>query len=145
MKRVLLPIDCAGEIFVHLSGAMPEEGCGLLVGKWDGDDLHVVSVAASPNVATEKATAFEIDPGVRLRTQRAARDNGLGVVGHFHSHPNGEPRASECDREQARMEPDLVWLIMGLRWGGPQGLAAWRLLPDTEPERIEIKILEETD
>lgn len=145
MTRVLLPIDCAGAIFRHLGQAMPNEGCGLLVGQWKGDELLVTDIADSPNISEEAATAFEIDPGVRLKTQRAARDAGLEVVGHFHSHPNGEPRPSDCDREQARMEPELVWLIMGLRWGGPQGLAAWRLKPDTEPERIDIEIIERTD
>lgn len=145
MTRVMLPIDCAGQIFSHLGEAMPNEGCGLLIGQWNGETLNVAGVAPSPNISEESETAFEIDPGVRLKTQRAARDAGLQVVGHFHSHPYGEPVPSDCDREQARMEPDLVWLIMGLRWGGPQGLAAWRLSPDTEPERIDIEITEETD
>lgn len=145
MTRVLLPISCAGEIFRHLGAEMPNEGCGLLVGRRDGPDLQIIEIAASPNISDETPTAFEIDPGVRLKTQRAARDAGLEIVGHFHSHPNGEPRPSDCDREQARMEPELVWLIMGLRWGGPQGLAAWRLPPGAEPVRLVIEILEETD
>ena len=145
MTRVLLPIDCAGEIFRHLGSCMPAEGCGLLVGKGNDADLVISSVATSPNISDEAATAFEIDPGIRLKTQRAAREEGLEVVGHFHSHPMGEPRPSDCDRQQARMEPELIWLIMGLRWGGPQGLAAWRLTPDQEPENIDIDIIEGTD
>lgn len=143
MTRLLLPLDCAGDIFRHLGSAMPNEGCGLLIGNREDDNLRIAGIVPSPNVSEESATAFEIDPGTRLRTQRAARDSGQEVLGHFHSHPNGEPRPSGCDREQARMEPELIWLIMGLRWGGPQGLAAWRLLPDTEPERIDIEIIEE--
>lgn len=145
MTRLLLPIDCAGRILGHLGEAMPNEGCGLLVGRAEGDTVEILEIAPSPNVAEETARAFEIDPGLRLKIQRAARDAGLEVVGHFHSHPNGEPRPSDCDREQARLEPDLVWLIMGLRWGGPQGLAAWRLPPDQEPEQLDIEIIEETE
>ncbi len=49
------------------------------------------------------------------------------VVGHFHSHPFGDPVPSETDTRRAADEPELIWLVVGMRWGGTQGLAAWRM------------------
>ncbi|WP_416898430.1 MAG: M67 family metallopeptidase [Minwuia sp.] len=140
--RVRLPADCAGEIFRQLGEAMPNEGCGLLLGRRAGDLIEIGAIVPSPNLAEDAATHFEIDPGLRLRTQRESRARGVEVVGHFHSHPFGDPVPSERDRAEAH-EPELVWLIMGMRWGGPQGLAAWRLAPDDEPERLEIEVVDE--
>lgn len=138
--RVEMTSDCAGEIFAALSGSFPEEGCGLLLGRRDAAAVGIERVVASPNIAENREKTFEIDPGLRLRTQREARGAGLEIVGHFHSHPFGEPAPSDTDRARAALEPDLIWLIMGLRWGGPQGMAAWRLTPDAEPERLHLRI-----
>jgi proteasome lid subunit RPN8/RPN11 len=140
--RVILPERLAGALFAELGRAMPNEGCGLLLGRTDGDAVRVTELAASPNVADDPAESFEIDPGLRLRTQRAARERGLEIVGHYHSHPFGDPLPSERDRARA-LEPELVWLILGLRWGGPQGLAAWRLSPEAEPVRLDLEIEED--
>ncbi|WP_164516599.1 Mov34/MPN/PAD-1 family protein [Minwuia thermotolerans] len=141
--RVALPEDCAGEIFAALSGSFPEEGCGLLVGRLEDGSVRIESVVPSPNIAEAREKTFEIDPGLRLRTQREARAAGLEIVGHYHSHPFGEPIPSDTDRGRAAGEPELVWLIMGLRWGGAQGLAAWRMAPGLEPERLALDIIEQ--
>ncbi|WP_417518428.1 M67 family metallopeptidase [Minwuia sp.] len=138
---VHLPIDLAGRIFQVLGAALPNEGCGLLIGTRDGARVTIADVIESPNLSVNAPKAFEIDPGLRLRTQRAARAEGLEIVGHFHSHPFGQPVPSDCDRAEAH-EPDLVWLIMGLRWGGPEGLAAWRLAPESAPERLDLEIVD---
>ncbi len=124
-----------GEIFVALQRDFPKEGCGLLLGV----DGRIREVVPSPNLSGNAERAFEIDPGLRLRTQRRAREAGLQILGHYHSHPFGEPKPSDCDQSEAH-EPDLIWFIMGLRWGGPQGLAAWQLSPDAEPVRVDTQI-----
>ncbi|HEY6916468.1 MAG TPA: M67 family metallopeptidase [Allosphingosinicella sp.] len=83
------------------------ETCGLLVG---GDGLIREAVSA-PNVAPDPAIAFEIDPGLYLRTQRAARDRGLRILGHYHSHPGGDPRPSVHDAARAE-QVGVLWLIL---------------------------------
>jgi [CysO sulfur-carrier protein]-S-L-cysteine hydrolase len=90
--------------------ALPNEGCGLLLGSSDG---VVREVVASPNVA-HSARVYEIDPRVLLRTFRRADDEGLVVMGVFHSHTHSEPRPSPTDVAQA---PDPSWhyLLVGLR------------------------------
>ena len=82
--------------------ALPDEGCGLLLGTSDG---VVVDVVASINVAAS-AKVYEIDPKVLLRTYRRADDGGLEVIGVFHSHTHSPAYPSPTDIRQA---PDPQW------------------------------------
>jgi len=82
--------------------ALPNEGCGLLLGTAEG---IVVDVVPSPNVA-DSAKIYEIDPKVLLRTYRRAGDEGLEVIGVFHSHTHSAAYPSPTDIRQA---PDPAW------------------------------------
>ena len=82
--------------------ALPNEGCGLLLGTAEG---LVHDVVASDNIANS-AKVYEIDPKVMLRATRRADDEGLEVIGVFHSHTHSEARPSPTDIRQA---PDPNW------------------------------------
>ncbi len=82
--------------------ALPDEGCGLLLGTTDG---VVADVVPSANVAAS-AKVYEIDPKVLLRTFRRADDEGLEVIGVFHSHTHSPAYPSPTDVRQA---PDPAW------------------------------------
>lgn len=90
--------------------ALPNEGCGLLIGSADG---VVSEVVASTNVA-DSAKIYEIDSRVLLRTYRKADDEGKAVVGVFHSHTHSEAYPSPTDVDQA---PDPLWhyVLVSLR------------------------------
>ena len=96
--------------------AYPEECCGLLSGAEEAGVVQVDGVHESENLAEEPARRFEVDPALRLRLQRTLRGSGRGVVGIYHSHPDGPARPSPRDLDAA-WEPDLVWLIIGVRKG----------------------------
>ncbi len=81
--------------------ALPNEGCGLLVGRAD----EVVEIVPSPNVA-DSARVYEIDPRVLLRTFRDVETRGLEVIGVFHSHTHSAAYPSPTDVAQA---PDPSW------------------------------------
>jgi len=89
-------------MFATCIRALPDEGCGLLVGTADG---VVTEVVPSPNVAAS-AKVYEIDPKVMLRTFRKAEDDGLEVIGVFHSHTHSAAYPSPTDIRQA---PDPAW------------------------------------
>lgn len=109
--------------------AFPEECCGLLVGRRIGDRFLVTRIEPSPNVTTgDPARDFEVDPGLRIRLERALREGDEAVIGHYHSHPNGEALPSGRDLARA-YEPELVWLIMAVRAQGVSDVAAYRLSP----------------
>ncbi|HEV7958482.1 MAG TPA: M67 family metallopeptidase [Acidimicrobiales bacterium] len=82
--------------------ALPNEGCGLLLGTTEGT---VHDVVASVNVA-DSARIYEIDPQVLLRATRRADGEGLEVIGVFHSHTHSEAYPSPTDVRQA---PDPTW------------------------------------
>jgi [CysO sulfur-carrier protein]-S-L-cysteine hydrolase len=101
--------------------ALPNEGCGLLLGTGD----HVGDVVVSANVA-DSARVYEIDPAVLLRSVRQADDEGIEVLGVFHSHTHSEAYPSPTDVAQA---PDPSWryLIVSLR-DRPADLRCFRVV-----------------
>jgi proteasome lid subunit RPN8/RPN11 len=113
--------------------ALPNEGCGLLLGSSDG---VVREVVASANVA-DSAKVYEIDPKVLLRAYRRADEEGIDVIGVFHSHTHSEAYPSPTDIRQA---PDPSWhyVLVSLR-DTPSELLSYRVADQTvsaEPVKI---------
>lgn len=104
------------KIEAHARDRYPEEACGLLVGRFEADRTVVTAAHESENVAPDRRTGFEVDPGFRLRLQRDVRAEGAAIVGVFHSHPSGDATPSATDRESI-WEPDLIWLITAVDGG----------------------------
>lgn len=101
--------------------AMPREACGLLVGPSE----EVISrVEPAANVAAEPERRFEIDPRQLLALHRSLRGTPERLIGHWHSHPDGPPVPSACDREMAH-DPDMVWLLVDPKDGAAR---AWRVV-----------------
>lgn len=90
--------------------ALPNEGCGLLLGSPDGT---VTEVLASANVA-DSAKVYEIDSRVLLQASRRSDEDGQAIVGVFHSHTHSEAYPSPTDVAQA---PDPSWhyVVVSLR------------------------------
>jgi [CysO sulfur-carrier protein]-S-L-cysteine hydrolase len=82
--------------------ALPNEGCGLLLGSEQGT---VSEVVPSENVA-DSAKIYEIDPAVLLATFRRVDRDGVTMLGVFHSHTHSEAYPSPTDVRQA---PDPSW------------------------------------
>ena len=111
--------------------ALPEEGCGLLLGTSEGVVLEVVP---SENVA-HSARVYEIDSRVLLRAFRRADDGGTQVIGVFHSHTHSDPYPSPTDVAQA---PDPAWhyVLVGLR-DAAAVLASYRIVEGViTPEEV---------
>ncbi len=97
--------DCLQTIWAQADGALPDEACGLLLGR-DRSDGRREIVAARPakNQAAEPTHAFLVAPSALLAAERAARNNGLRVTGVYHSHPRGPLDPSPRDTEEATPE-----------------------------------------
>jgi proteasome lid subunit RPN8/RPN11 len=105
MSQVMLsvPADALHAMREHALMKYPYESCGLLVG--DREANTVVRFVPCTNIA-ESARVYTIDPKEHLRTELAAEDDGLEVVGVVHSHTHSEAYPSPTDVAQA---PDPGW------------------------------------
>ena len=102
----------------------PAECCGLLVGHQTEDTIEITAVHATENLSTDKLKGFEIDFRVRLQLEEQLATGPDRIVGLYHSHPNGNPRPSDRDLEEAA-EQDFVWLILAVDGIGAGDLSAW--------------------
>jgi desampylase len=93
-----------------------EECCGLLLGQ----GVRVIEIERTRNVAPVPRNGFEIDPAALIAAYRRARQGGLGILGYFHSHPNGSPHPSSADVAQAA-DDGRYWLIIANR-----NITAWQ-------------------
>ncbi len=96
----------------------PREACGLLIGR----GRHVARVMAARNLDPAPAR-YAIDPADHFAALRSARQDGLEVLGAYHSHPSSGATPSPSDRAEA--VPDFLYLIVGLV--PSTAIAVWRL------------------
>ena len=113
--------------------ALPNEGCGLLLGTSDGT---VTQVLASPNVA-DSAKLYEIDSRVLLRAQRESDAKNVSILGVFHSHTHSEAYPSPTDVAQAP-DPEWHYVLVSLR-DVPTELRSFRIV-DGEIDEEDIAL-----
>ncbi|QGG95770.1 Mov34/MPN/PAD-1 family protein [Actinomarinicola tropica] len=106
-----LPLHVLDEMVAHAFAGLPEEACGLLVGRADGDE--VVRFVPTTNVAAS-SKVYTVDPREHLRADRVAEAEGLEIIGVMHSHTHTSAYPSPTDVAQA---PDPSWhyLIVSLK------------------------------
>ncbi|MGE0813901.1 MAG: Mov34/MPN/PAD-1 family protein [Vicinamibacterales bacterium] len=122
----MLPVEEAGPLRLRRVDAAivvadalrraPEEACGLLV----GTGRTVLRVIPTTNAAASPIR-YAIAPDEHLGVIRAARRDGLEVIGGYHSHPRSPAEPSPDDAAAAFA--GFVFLIVGLA-PTPQ-LRAW--------------------
>ena len=110
--------------------AYPGECCGLLIGRVTGREtsrFHVVSAFPCRNVRGGEADdRFEIDPQDFLRADRLAREQGLEVIGCYHSHPDNPPSPSHVDAQAAF--GGFAYVIVEVQNGRAAGMRSWLYL-----------------
>jgi len=113
--NLFLSKEQVNEITDYLEEQLPLEACGLLVGKNDQGEkiLFVENQAKSP-------VRFVMDPLEQLKAFDWIDDNGLELLGIFHSHPAGPETASSTDIAEAAY--DVVHVICS------RNNNQWRLL-----------------
>ena len=139
----------------HAERVYPEECCGLLVGKIasEGDreplKSSVKTIALdnewTPDIAgvdrpesVSKQRRYWIDSKDMLRVQKAARDEGLNIIGIYHSHPDNEAVPSECDRAQAW--PQYAYVIVSVCNGKAVDIQNWALDSERQFQTEAIRV-----
>ncbi len=115
------------ELVRHARASLPEECCGILIGLETGPGRARVCYAVPvENVSTQRRKyEYQVPPLAILEAQRRAREEGLEIVGYYHSHPSGSAQPSALDRRNAW--PDTCYVILGMRGGELVEVKSWRL------------------
>ncbi len=103
--------------------SFPRECCGLIEGILSGTMMHAVMLHPSANLASAP-DRFEIDPRTHITLLRRLRGTAHGLIGCYHSHPNGQPAPSARDLDGAN-EEGFLWLIQAVQQGNSGELGAF--------------------
>lgn len=87
----------------HGEETYPDECCGVLLGKnVPGVGNEVKALVRAGNTRTDSAhNRYNIAPVELIRIQRQAREQGLDIVGFYHSHPDHPAMWSSTDFAEA--------------------------------------------
>jgi proteasome lid subunit RPN8/RPN11 len=88
--------DCQA-MLAHILACLPEEGCGLLGGRFDDWGTARVSVVYPTENELHSPVRFQMAPLEQLRVFQEIERRGLELVGIFHSHPMGPDHPSATD------------------------------------------------
>jgi proteasome lid subunit RPN8/RPN11 len=142
-----LTSDVIDAIAAHAEETYPDECVGLLLGTLDSDGTTKrASVAyraentwqgqvslAETDDAQSRRDRFYLDPRDYLKADRAARAEGLDVVGCYHSHPDDPAEPSERDRigfQATGGGRGFAFVIQSVRQQQAAELASWLLLDE---------------
>lgn len=127
--QLWLPAVLQHELSRFAQASYPLEACGLLVGRAGDTKIDTVRVVPARNLNLERPEdRYLLDPQDFLATDRAARAEGLEIVGIWHSHPDHPARPSRTDLESAW--EGYSYLIISTTADGAAALRSWRLVGD---------------
>jgi proteasome lid subunit RPN8/RPN11 len=90
------------QLRAHGEETYPHECCGVLLGHATPDANQVVAARRAGNTRTDSAhNRYHIAPGELIRIQREGREQGLDIVGFYHSHPDHPAQWSKTDFAEA--------------------------------------------
>ncbi len=130
MTRIVLDPNVRAQIITHGERTFPEECCGAMLGRDRDDGIREVTgiIEVANTKDAERQRRYIIDPRDLLAAEKAARAQGVDVVGIYHSHPNHPSRASEFDRDHAM--PFWSYVIVSVMQGKAGAMQSWRLRED---------------
>ena len=110
--------------------AYPQECCGFLLGQTSVEGNRVRALWQAQNRhGDDRRRRYQITPADYRTADRAARQEGLDVVGFYHSHPDHPARPSPTDLAEATF-PGYTYVIVAVERGTAAELTAWSLAPD---------------
>lgn len=135
---LVLPADLREGMVEHARAGAPEEVVGVLAGEHDDDESVAERRYRAANAASTPETRYEIDPAEELELLQRVDDEGLDVVGFYHTHPRGPLAPSETDARLAAW-PRYSYVIVSLAGDSPD-LGSWRWTgEDFEREDFEVQ------
>jgi proteasome lid subunit RPN8/RPN11 len=119
----------------------PNETCGAMLGLDGVDGADAREVHALFPLTNRRDDSprnrFSITADDFRAAERAAKQQGLELLGWYHSHPDHPAKPSEFDREHAW--PWYSYVIVSVAQGEPRDMTSWQLADDRShflPEEI---------
>jgi proteasome lid subunit RPN8/RPN11 len=136
------------EIRQHGAKSYPNECCGALLGRESDAEAIPARAAREALQIFPLMNRREDSPRNRFfvtaedahDADKAAQEQGLELIGWYHSHPDHPARPSEYDREHAW--PWYSYIIVSVQNGNPRDMTSWRLQDDRSAfvaEVVEIR------
>ena len=100
------------KIVEHAKSELPNEACGLIAGRVDGEVKVVEKVYFLTNI-DHSNEHFSLDPKEQLAAIKDMRANGFAPLGNWHSHPESPSRPSDEDKRLA-YDSTASYLILSL-------------------------------
>ncbi|MBO7568732.1 MAG: M67 family metallopeptidase [Bacteroidaceae bacterium] len=111
----------------------PIESCGYLL----GPDKETATENYPMTNIDHSEEHFSFDPKEQFAVLKYARQNGLKIVGNWHSHPASPSRPSEEDKRLA-YDPDILYFILSLAAEQPV-LNAFRIVEGEVKEKYSLR------
>ena len=136
----------AEKIRAHGAETYPYECCGALLGHDTEPEKHDAArevLALFPLVnrhGDSPRNRFIVTPEDVLLADNKAQEQGLELIGWYHSHPDHPARPSQFDLDHAW--PWYSYIIVSVQNGAPVDMTSWRLNDDRHafsPEGIEVR------
>lgn len=114
---------------VHAMGTYPEECCGVVLGEEADGHRRVHDVLAIHNtVDRQRNRRFLVSPEEYRRAEQHARDQGMQILGWYHSHPDHPAQPSSFDLNHAL--PWFSYVIVSVERGIPASVRSWLMRDD---------------
>ena len=121
--KLILSQEHFRQILAHARAEAPNEACGLLAGR----DGYVTHILPATNVADNPLVGYLMDPQDQLDHFQAIEEQGLDMLGIYHSHPVSPAYPSPTDLSMAYY-PEAVYAIVSLMQSDSPVLRAFRLV-----------------
>lgn len=106
-----------------------EECCGALLGDINGESHNIVELIEFYNERGEnRERRYLITPEQYRKSEQAADDKGLELLGFYHSHPDHPSKPSQFDTDHAL--PWFLYMIVSVKKGKAEKLTSWKLKED---------------
>ncbi len=123
----------------HGEEAYPNECCGILLGIAEREVRVVKRTVRCTNIcAHSPQSRYEIDPRELVRAQRDGREDGLDIVGFYHSHPDHPPQWSPTDLENAHWI-GCSYVITSIEKGKAAETRSFALKGTTEEDKALVE------
>lgn len=136
------------QLRTHGETAYPHECCGVLLGLDENGERIVTRAVACGNTRTDSPeNRYNIDPKDLIRIQLDAREDGLDILGFYHSHPDHPARWSKTDLAEAYWF-GCSYVITSVNRGRAELTNSFLLSGDEENKRLEdepLQVIEKLD